>query len=209
MEIVRQDDDVLDTWFSSGLWPFVTLGWPEETAELKQHYPTSVLVTARDIIYLWVARMVMMGLDFAGKIPFHDVYIYATVLTEDGKRMSKSLGTGVDPMEIIHSKGADALRYTLFSQTGMNQDLRYSDRKTEDARNFCNKIWNASRFIFMNLDGFTGERPSEFSIEDKWILSRLAKTEEAVRKGYESYDIQSSTQALFPVFSGRRCVTGT
>ena len=204
-KLVRQDDDVLDTWFSSGLWPFATLGWPAETQDLKENYPTDVLVTARDIIYLWVARMAMMGLDFMKEVPFHQVYIYATVLTEDGKRMSKSLGTGVDPMEIIGTKGADALRYTLFSQTGHNQDIRYSDRRTEDARNLCNKIWNASRFVFMNLDGYQHKEPAEKHDVDKWILSRLARTEQTVRESYESYDVQSACQALYHFFWSELC----
>ncbi len=204
-KIERQEEDVLDTWFSSGLWPFATLGWPEETQDLKDYYPTDVLVTARDIIYLWVARMMMAGLDCKGEIPFKDVYVYATVLTDDGKRMSKSLGTGVDPTEVIQTKGADALRYTLFSQTGYNQDIRYSDRRTDDARNFCNKIWNASRFVFMNLDGYTHSEPREKHDVDKWILSRLAFTEKQVRESYEAYDVQSACQALYHFFWSELC----
>src|SRR5690606_4709750 len=155
------------------------------TEDLKTFYPTNVLVTARDILYLWVARMVMMGMDCKQEIPFKHIYIYATVLNEQGKRMSKSLGTGVDPMEVIESKGADALRYTLLSQTGFNQDLRYSDRKTTDGRNFCNKIWNASKFVFMNLEGFEHQTPTELEDTDKWILNRLAECEATVRAGYE------------------------
>jgi valyl-tRNA synthetase len=203
--IVRQEEDVLDTWFSSGLWPFATLGWPEKTQDLERYYPTDVLVTARDIIYLWVARMMMMGLDFVHEVPFRDVYIYATVLTEDGKRMSKSLGTGVDPMDVIETKGADALRYTLFSQTGYNQDIRYSARRTDDARNLCNKIWNASRFVFMNLDGYSHEEPAQLHDVDRWILSRLARTEQTVRESYESYDVQSACQALYQFFWSEMC----
>lgn len=203
--IVRQDEDVLDTWFSSGLWPFATLGWPDDTADLKRYYPTDVLVTSREILYLWVARMIMMGTDFVKDIPFREVYIYATVQTEDGKRMSKSLGTGVDPMTIIDEKGADALRWTLFSQTGTNQDIRYSDCRTVDARNFCNKIWNASRFVMMNLDGFDSEKPGELDIFDQWLLSRLANTEAQVRGAYESYDMQSATQALYKFFWNELC----
>ena len=204
-KIERQETDVLDTWFSSGLWPFVTLGWPEDTQDLRDFYPTDVLVTSRDIIYLWVARMIMTGLDFAKDIPYTDVYIHATVLNEEGRRMSKSLGTGVDPMAIIESKGADALRYTLFSQTGTNQDIRYSDRRTDDARNLCNKIWNASRFIMMNLDGFDSSEPEQLDATDRWILSRLAKTEQAVREGYEGYDVQASVQALYKFFWSELC----
>ncbi|MBS1713614.1 MAG: valine--tRNA ligase [Armatimonadetes bacterium] len=204
-KIVRQDDDVLDTWFSSGLWPFATMGWPERTADLDRYYPTSVLVTSREILYLWVARMIMMGCDLVGDIPFHDVYIYATVLTEDGKRMSKSLGTGVDPMGVIEEKGADALRWTLFSQTGENQDIRYSERRTTDARNFANKVWNASRFVLMNLEGLPEGPSGEYDVFDRWILSRLAATERSVREGYESYDVQSATQALYKFFWNELC----
>jgi valyl-tRNA synthetase len=204
-KIVRQEDDVLDTWFSSGLWPFATMGWPEQTEDLKNYFPTDVLVTARDIIFLWVSRMIMMSLYFCKEIPFKDVYIYATVLTEKGERMSKSLGTGVDPMDIINTKGADALRFTLLSQSGYNQDLRYSDRKTDDARNFCNKIWNASRFILMNLEGYDSNAPKSLNTLDKWLLSRLARCEETVRKSYESYDIQAGMSALYKFFWSDLC----
>lgn len=205
-KIVRQEDDVLDTWFSSGLWPFATMGWPDQTDDLKDFYPTNVLVTARDIIYLWVARMIMMGEDFMGKKPFDHVYIYATVLNEEGKRMSKSLGTGVDPMEVIQEKGADALRYTLLSQTGLNQDLRYSDRKTTDGRNFCNKIWNAATgFVLSNLEGFEGNTPEHLDDVDHWILNRLAECEQTVRQGYDSYEIQSAVNALYHFFWSEFC----
>ncbi|MFM9871930.1 MAG: valine--tRNA ligase [Fimbriimonadaceae bacterium] len=203
--IVRQEDDVLDTWFSSGLWPFATMGWPEETEDFKNYFPTDVLVTARDIIFLWVSRMIMMSLYFCKEIPFKDVYIYATVLTEKGERMSKSLGTGVDPMDVISTKGADALRFTLLSQSGFNQDLRYSERKTDDARNFCNKIWNASRFILMNMEGYDPDAPKDLGTLDKWLLSRLAHCEETVRKSYESYDIQSGMAALYKFFWSELC----
>ncbi|MEQ1822963.1 MAG: valine--tRNA ligase [Fimbriimonadaceae bacterium] len=204
--IVRQDDDVLDTWFSSGLWPFATLGWPNPEAEdLGNFYPTDVLVTSREIIFLWVARMAMMGLDFVGEVPFRDVYIYATVLTEDGKRMSKSLGTGVDPMDIIEKVGADALRYTLLSQTGYNQDIRYSERRTEDARNFCNKIWNASRFVLMNLTDTIVGANIDLQPEDRWLLSRLHATERVVREAYDSYNIQEAAAALYRFFWSEMC----
>lgn len=198
-KIVKQDDDVLDTWFSSGLWPFATLGWPEETADLKRFYPTDVLITARDIIYLWVARMIMMGEDFMGKEPFKDVFIYATILTEDGKRMSKSLGTGVDPMDIIEKLGADALRWTLFSQTGYNQEIRYSERRTEDARNFCNKVWNATRFVLMNVPE-SPSKPEKLEATDQWLLSRLYATEKACKEAYESYNVQEACSALYKFF---------
>lgn len=202
--IVRQDDDVLDTWFSSGLWPFATLGWPDSTDDLKRFYPTSCLITDRNIINLWVARMMMMGYDLAGAKPFSDVMIYATVMREDGRRMSKSLGTGIDPMDVIGAIGADALRYTLLSQTGENQELRYSERKTEEARNFCNKIWNATRFVLMNIDGPV-PIPTSFTTVDKWLLSRLYETEKAVRIAYDGYDIQSACQALYKFFWSELC----
>jgi valyl-tRNA synthetase len=202
--IVRQDDDVLDTWFSSGLWPFATLGWPQETDDLKRYYPTSVLVTDRNILYLWVARMAMMGLDFLQEEPFHEVFIYATVLTEDGRRMSKSLGTGVDPTEVIERIGADALRYTLLSQTGQNQDIRYSDRRTEEARNFCNKIWNATRFVLLHVSE-PPEEPASLEATDEWLLSRLYRTEQLVRKAYESYDLQTAASVLYRFFWSEVC----
>ncbi|MGE3127190.1 MAG: valine--tRNA ligase [Fimbriimonadaceae bacterium] len=204
-KIVRQDSDVLDTWFSSGLWPFATLGWPQQTDDLSEFYPTSVLVTARDIIYLWVARMAMAALDKTGQVPFHEVYVYATVLTEDGKRMSKSLGTGVDPMQVIEEKGADALRFTLFSQTGENQDIRYSERRTVDARNFANKVWNASRFVMQSLDGFEGELTAELGEMDRWLLSRLTATAREARAAFEGYDPQAACAALYRFFWSEMC----
>ncbi len=203
-KIVRQDDDVLDTWFSSGMWPFVTLGWPEQTADLETYYPTSCLITDRNIINLWVARMMMMGYDLTKKKPFSDVMIYATVMREDGRRMSKSLGTGIDPMEIVGTIGADALRYTLLSQTGENQELRYSEKKTEEARNFCNKIWNATRFVLLNIEGPI-ETCGELTTVDKWILSRLYQTEKTVRNAYEAFNIQAACQAMYRFFWSELC----
>jgi valyl-tRNA synthetase len=148
--------------------------------------------------------MIMMGIDCVGKVPFAEVYIYATVLTEDGRRMSKSLGTGVDPMEVIEKVGADALRFTLFSQTGHNQDIRYSEKRTEEARNFCNKIWNAVRFVMLNVDS-APKKPSALEDVDHWLLSRLYVAERAVREAYESYDIQAATQALYRFFWSELC----
>lgn len=206
--IVGQDEDVLDTWFSSGLWPFATLGWPEQSAELSQRYPTDVLVTSKEIINLWVARMAMMGIDLVDEKPFRDVYIYATVQTEEGKRMSKSLGTGVDPTEAIAATGADAIRFALFEQTGMNQTIRYGPRKIEEARNFCNKIWNATRFVLMNLDPeASAELPPPDSLHtvDRWLLSRLRAAERAAREGYDGYDMQAAAQALHRFFWGEMC----
>ena len=202
--IVRQDEDVLDTWFSSGLWPFATLGWPESTEDLKRHYPTSVLVTDRNIINLWVARMAMMGLDLLGEVPFGDVMIYATVMREDGRRMSKSLGTGIDPMDVIDTLGADALRWTLLSQTGENQELRYSERKTEEARNLANKVWNATRFVLMNVETPPRE-PATLDAVDEWLLSRLVRTERLVREAYDGYDLQGACAALYRFFWNEVC----
>lgn len=206
-KIVAQDEEVLDTWFSSGLWPFATLGWPDEGWDADGRYPTDVLVTDHNIINLWVARMVMMSMDFTGRIPFHHVYIHATVMTEDGRRMSKSLGTGVDPVEVIERIGADALRFTILGQAGFNQEIRYSEKKTEAARNFCNKIWNASRFVLMNLDGYdpAAPAPTELDPVDRWLLSRLAGLEKTVREAYEAYDVQAAAMALEAFFWGDYC----
>jgi valyl-tRNA synthetase len=209
---VTQDPDVLDTWFSSALWPFATLGWPTDTPELHYFYPTDVLVTAREIIYLWVARMIFTSLEYLQEIPFYDVYIYATVLNEEGKRMSKSLGTGVDPLDLIERFGADALRFSLIQQTGMNQDIRFSDKRVEDARRFCNKIWNASRFVIMNLEGFD---PSVFqrdnkgevepSLEDRWILSRMNRVIKAVNDGFATYNMDDAARSLYEFIWSEYC----
>jgi valyl-tRNA synthetase len=210
--IVRQDEDVLDTWFSSGMWPFVTLGWPEKTEDLTDFFPTQCLVTDRNIINLWVARMLMMSYDLVGTKPFADVAIHPTVMREDGRRMSKSLGTGIDPIDLIQSVGADALRWTLLSQSGENQELRFSDRKTEEARNFANKIWNATRFVLLNVEegrrvSVGGSAPISVELEaiDRWLLSRLCRTEQIVRESYESYDIQEACHALNRFFWSEVC----
>ncbi len=203
--IVRQEEDVLDTWFSSGLWPFATQGWPESTEGLKDRYPTDLMITDRNIISLWVARMAMMGIDLLGDVPFKKVMIYATVLNEHGQRMSKSLGTGIDPMGVIETIGADALRYILQSQTGENQDIRYSPKKTEEARNFCNKIWNATRFVLMNLGDDLPKRPSTFSKVDQWMLSRLAAVENETKAAYEHFDLQTACQTLNRFFWSDVC----
>ncbi|RYG71814.1 valine--tRNA ligase, partial [bacterium] len=202
--IVRQDDDVLDTWFSSGLWPFATLGWPEKTTDLERYYPTSVLVTDKSIINLWVARMMMMGFDLVGAKPFSDVMIYATVLTEKGERMSKSKGNGIDPMDVIADVGADALRYVLFSQTGENQDLRFRRDKVLEGRNFATKIWNATRFALGSLEGVPA-KPATIDPVDRWILGRLKATEAAVSAAYERYDMQGACQALYRFFWDEVC----
>ena len=146
---LRQDPDVLDTWFSSAIWPFATLGWPEDTPELRAFYPTDFLTTAREILFLWVARMIMTGIEFAGDVPFDDVYVHSVIQARDGRRMSKSLGTGIDPLEEIDVHGADALRFGLLAMSS-TQDVRYSDAKVEQGRDLANKLWNASRLILLN-----------------------------------------------------------
>ena len=206
---VAQEEDVLDTWFSSALWPFATLGWPKQTPELDYFYPTDVLVTANDIIYLWVARMIFSSLEYLDEIPFRDVYIYATVLNEKGTRMSKSLGTGVDPLDAIDRFGADALRFALIQQTGKNQDIRFSERRVELARNFANKIWNASRFVIMNLEDYPAPNPQPPTpnpqLEDRWILSRLNRAIESVNTGLASYDMDDAARAMYDFIWSEFC----
>ncbi len=172
---VRADEDVLDTWFSSALWPFTTLGWPEKTAEFEKYYPTSVLVTGYDIITFWVSRMIFSGLTHTGKAPFSTVFIHGLVRDAQGRKMSKSLGNGIDPLEIIEQYGADALRFALTTGNAPGSDMRFSDEKIEAARNFNNKIWNAARFVLMNLDIEEASLPAteELEVEDRWILSKL------------------------------------
>ncbi len=172
---MRADEDVLDTWFSSALWPFTTLGWPEKTAEFEKYYPTSVLVTGYDIISFWVSRMIFSGLTHTGKAPFSTVFIHGLVRDAQGRKMSKSLGNGIDPLEIIEQYGADALRFALTTGNAPGSDMRFSDEKIEAARNFNNKIWNAARFVLMNLDIEEAALPKteELEVEDRWILSKL------------------------------------
>lgn len=210
---LRRDGDVLDTWFSSALWPFATLGWPDTTDDLDYFYPTSVLSTARDILYLWVARMVMCGLKFAGDVPYHTVIIHPTVLNPEGKRMSKSLGTGVDPLDLIDVFGTDATRFGLMIQNTPMQDMRFSEDKLAMSRNFANKIWNASRFVMMNLDGGSNDalhilrkqnlKPE--SLEDRWILSRLQRLIAAVDLALEEYNFSEASRALYDFFWSEFC----
>jgi valyl-tRNA synthetase len=209
---VRQDEDVLDTWFSSQLWTFATQGWPDNPEQMEGHHPTKVLVTARDIIALWVARMIMSSLYFVDEIPFHDVYIYATILAKDGSRMSKSKGNGVDPMDLMAKYGADAMRYGLLTLVTGNQDVKFDaniDKKThelidsprtEQARSFVTKIWNASRFVQMNLEGYVPGDPVAQTPEDQWMLSRLARVCADATEQLDSYgfgDYARSIQAFF------------
>jgi len=189
---LRQDNDVLDTWFSSALWPFSTLGWPDETEDFKYFYPTSTLVTGYDIIFLWVARMIFSGIHNTGKIPFKSVLYHGIVRDEFGRKMSKSLGNGVDPLDVIDNYGADALRFMLSTGNSPGNDIRYNDDKVESARNFANKIWNASRFAMMNLDLnlIAKYKDSEdYSPADKWILSLNNQVIKEVTENFENFDI--------------------
>jgi valyl-tRNA synthetase len=195
---IRQDDDVLDTWFSSALWPFSTLGWPEQTPELKTYYPTSTLVTGLDILFFWVARMIMMGLKFMGDVPFRDVYIHALVRDAEGQKMSKSKGNVIDPLHVMEQFGTDALRFTLASMASPGRDIKLAEERIEGYRNFANKIWNAARFSLMNLDGpRTSTAPAERSFPDRWILSRLNQTIQLVTSELESYRFDRAANALY------------
>ncbi|MHB1345802.1 MAG: class I tRNA ligase family protein, partial [Thermoleophilia bacterium] len=193
---LRRDEDVLDTWFSSALWPFATLGWPDDTPELRSYYPTSVLSTARDILYLWVARMIMMGLEYVDDIPFRSVIVHPTILATDGRRMSKSLGTGVDPLELIDQYGADATRFGLLYMSSV-QDVRFSPERIEMGRNFANKLWNASRFILQGAhpDAVAAVRPT--TPADRWIFSRLAAVTVGLSGLYEAYDFAEATRVAY------------
>ncbi len=199
---VRQDEDVLDTWFSSQLWPFATLGWPDDTPELRFFYPTSVLSTARDILFLWVARMIMSGMYFVGgEVPFDDVIIHATVLNAEGKRMSKSLGTGIDPLDLMEHYGADGMRFGLMLQVTGNQDIKFAEDKLVSSRNFANKIWNASRFVLMSLDeSFVPGPPKAATVADAWILSRVGGLVGAVSEGLDTYEFGEVARSLYDFF---------
>ena len=201
---LTQDEDVLDTWFSSALWPFSTLGWPDETVDLKTFYPTSVLVTARDIIFLWVSRMIMTGLKFMGIEPFADVYVTGTILDKHGQRMSKTKGNGVDPLEVFDKYGVDATRLTLASAG--STDMRWNEKQVESYRNFANKIWNAARFCLLNADGaesvsepFAGDHLN-LTLHDRWILSRLNRTAGEVNERLDTYDFHGVVQTLYHFF---------
>jgi valyl-tRNA synthetase len=224
---LRQEEDVLDTWFSSALWPFATLGWPEDTPELRAFYPTGFLTTAREILFLWVARMVMMGLEFPGAIPFRDVYVHSVIQARDGRRMSKSLGTGIDPLEEIDRHGADALRFGLLAMSS-TQDVRFSDAKVQQGADLANKLWNAGRLILLNckfqqnqsltkarqgqvpaaVAGETGTRRDALSpppVEDRWILSRLEATIGSVTAKLEEYDFAHAAQEAYAFFWSELC----
>jgi len=199
-----QDEDVLDTWFSSALWPFATLGWPDDTPELKAFYPTNVLSTARDILFLWVARMVMMGIEFTGKIPFSDVYVHSVIQAPDGRRMSKSLGTGIDPLIEIDRHGADAVRFGLLAMSS-TQDVRYSAEKVLQGQQLANKLWNAVRFGLSLIPEGTVAQPRPETIEDRWILSRLESARVDIRSRIEAFDMSHAALALYDFVYGELC----
>ncbi len=194
---IRQDEDVLDTWFSSALWPFSTLGWPDETPELDYFYPTSVLVTGYDIIFFWVARMIFSGMEHMKQKPFSTVFIHGIVRDSQGRKMSKSLGNGIDPLEVIAEYGADALRFTLATGNSPGNDMRYSRERVEASRNFANKIWNASRFIQMNLTVDTLVLPKNLQLEDKWILSKFNTLVREVTENIDKYELGIAAQKLY------------
>ncbi len=208
---LRQDEDVLDTWFSSALWPFATLGWPEETPQLRAFYPTSVLSTARDILFLWVARMVMMGLRFTGEVPFAEVYIHSVIQAPDGRRMSKSLGTGIDPLGEIARHGADAVRFGLLAMSS-SQDVRYSAEKVRQGQALANKLFNAARFVLLRVASLPGGElagipsgPVPRTVEDRWILSRLQQVIGDTAARIESYDFSHAALGLYDFVYGELC----
>ncbi|MDR0381281.1 MAG: valine--tRNA ligase [Oscillospiraceae bacterium] len=194
---IRQDEDVLDTWFSSALWPFSVFGWPNETPELKYFYPTTVVTPGYEIIFFWVARMIFSGLEHMGDVPFHTAYIHGIVRDDQGRKMSKSLGNGIDPVEIIDAYGADALRFTMVTGNAPGSDMRFYHERCEAMRNFGNKLWNAARFVLMNLHVDTWELPEELAMEDKWILSKFNRLVPDVTENIENYEVGVAAQKLY------------
>ncbi len=196
---MRQDPDTLDTWFSSALWPFSTLGWPDNTEDLKYFYPTSTLVTGYDIITFWVSRMIFSGLEYMGEKPFSNVLIHGLVRDSQGRKMSKSLGNGIDPLEIIEKYGADALRFTLATGNSPGNDMRFSDDRVEASRNFANKIWNAARFILMNIeeDDIEGKLPADLTIEDKWVITKYNRLAKEVNENLDKFEIGLAVSKLY------------
>ena len=193
----EQDTDVLDTWFSSALWPFSTLGWPDDTVDFKKFYPNNVLVTGYDIIPFWVNRMTFQGLHFTGKRPFKDCLIHGLIRDKDGRKMSKSLGNGVDPMDVIDTYGADALRFFLTTSAAAGTDLRYDEEKVKSTWNFINKLWNASRFVLMNIEGLNELEFNDLKEEDKWILTKLNNTIKSVTKNMEHYEFNNVGSQIY------------
>jgi len=202
---IRQDEDVLDTWFSSALWPFSTLGWPQETEDLKKFYPTSVLVTGFDILFFWVARMMMMGLKFMGDVPFREVCIHALVRDAEGQKMSKSKGNVIDPIVIMDQYGTDALRFTLASMSSPGRDIKLSEERIEGYRNFTNKIWNAARFIIMNSEGVPAREPVPLSLPDRWIVSRMNRTAAEVTEMLSTYRFDMAANTIYRFFWHEFC----
>jgi len=205
---IRQDEDTLDTWFSSALWPFSTLGWPEETADLAFFYPTSVLVTAYDIIFFWVARMILSGLEHMGKEPFKYVFIHGIIRDNEGKKMSKSLGNGIDPLEVIEEYGTDALRFALTTGNSPGNDLRFSPERIEAGRNFTNKIWNASRFVLMNFDeniNFSKVSEENFTVADKWMLCKINRLSAEVTENLDKFEIGISLHKIYEFIWEKFC----
>lgn len=202
----EQDADVLDTWFSSGLWPFSTLGWPEKTPELEHFYPTAVLVTGRDIIFFWVARMIFMSMEFMKEVPFREVFIHGLILDSQGRKMSKSLGNGVDPIEVVEKYGADTLRFMLITGNTPGNDLRFHFDRLDNTRNFANKIWNAARFVMMNLSDFNPEEVGQkYTLADKWMLSRYNETVQEVTRNLERYDLGEAARVLYEFIWNEFC----
>ncbi|MHB1421277.1 MAG: valine--tRNA ligase [Bacillota bacterium] len=205
-EQLEQDPDVLDTWFSSALWPFSTLGWPDQTLDLEKFYPTSVLVTGRDIIFFWVARMIFMALEFKGEVPFKEIFIHGLVLDAQGRKMSKSLGNGVDPIEVIDQYGADSLRFMLVTGNTPGNDLRFNFERLEGSRNFANKIWNATRFALINLADY--QEPSgdhSLTLADKWILNNYNNTVETVTRFLDSFELGEAARTIYEFVWGGLC----
>lgn len=204
---LHQDPDVLDTWFSSGLWPFSTMGWPEKTSEFDMFYPTSVLVTGRDIIFFWVARMLFDALEFTGSVPFKEVFIHGLVLDSQGRKMSKSLGNGVDPLKVIKEYGADSLRFMLITGNTPGNDLRYRDERLESARNFANKIWNAARFSLMNLEDYQADSTlaPQYETADKWIISRYSAVSRQVTEMLDRYELGEAARVLYEFIWNEFC----
>jgi len=203
---VHQDEDALDTWFSSALWPFSTMGWPEKTELLKQFYPTSVLVTGYDIIFFWIARMLVMGMEFMKDIPFHRVFIHGLVRDSQGRKMSKSLGNGIDPLEVIDKYGADTLRFMLITGNTPGNDMRFYWERVDATRNFANKIWNASRFALMNLEGYDKNAElAPYTLADKWILSRLQDTVKDVTNFLENFELGEAGRLVYEFVWGELC----
>ena len=203
---LTQDPDTLDTWFSSALWPFSTLGWPEETEDLKTFYPTNTIVTGYEIISLWISRMIFSGLEYLGKKPFSDIIIHGMVRDDQGRKMSKTLGNGVDPLDVIAEYGADALRFSLVLGISFGNDIRYIPAKVEQGANFANKLWNASKFVLMNLEDYDGKYDlSKLCIEDKWIISKANRLAEEMASNIDNYDLGVATQKIYDFIWNEFC----